>query len=103
MGIAENAGYGMNKLASWETLTGTKPTIESDHTIATVSFPLKSAIQRSDTEGAKNVPVKLTDTQKDILDLIAKNANITHSDVAKITNSVYSVLNSDFYFVLSTL
>ena len=59
----------MNKLASWETLTWTKPTIESDRTIATVSFPLKSAIQRSDTEGAKNVPanvlvnvpVKLTD------------------------------------------
>ena len=46
VGIAENAGYGMNKLASWETLTGTRPTIESDRTIATVSFPLKSAIQR---------------------------------------------------------
>ena len=25
VGIAENAGYGMNKLASWETLTGTRP------------------------------------------------------------------------------
>ena len=37
VGIAENAGYGMNKLASWETLTGTRPTIESDRTIATVS------------------------------------------------------------------
>lgn len=29
----------MNKLASWETLTGTRPTIESDRSITTVSFP----------------------------------------------------------------
>ena len=29
----------MNRLASWETLTGTRPTIESDRTIATVTFP----------------------------------------------------------------
>ncbi|MDE6266033.1 MAG: hypothetical protein K2M07_01615 [Muribaculaceae bacterium] len=57
VGIAENAGYGMNKLASWETLTGTRPTIESDRTIATVSFPLKSAIQRKvdDSNVGKNV------------------------------------------------
>lgn len=39
VGIAENAGYGINKLTSWETHTGTKPTIESDRTIATVTFP----------------------------------------------------------------
>ncbi|MDE5791471.1 MAG: hypothetical protein K2H96_09630 [Muribaculaceae bacterium] len=38
-----------------DTLTGTRPTIESDRTIATVSFPLKSAIQRK-TEDS-DVPV----------------------------------------------
>lgn len=36
VGIAEKAGYGMNKLTSREPLTGTRPTIESDRTIATV-------------------------------------------------------------------
>lgn len=53
VGIAENAGYGMKKLVSWERLTGTRPTIESERTIAVVSFPLKSAIQRKtdDNEG----------------------------------------------------
>lgn len=61
-GIAENAGYGMNKLASRETLTGTRPTIESDRTIATASFPLKSAIQQKDK--ADDVPVNLTETQQ---------------------------------------
>lgn len=85
VGIAENAGYGMNKLASWESLTGTKPTIESDRTIAIVSFQLKSAVQQSDTKNVPvNVPVKLTETQKNILDLIAKDATITHSEIAKI-------------------
>ena len=53
----------MNKLASWETLTGTRPTIESDRTIATVSFPLKSAIQRK--TGDSDVPVSGTDAKND--------------------------------------
>mgnify|MGYP006962947434 CR=1 FL=1 len=43
----------MSKLSSWEALTGTRATIESDRTIAAVAFPLKSAIQRiTDTDNA---------------------------------------------------
>lgn len=56
--IRVNAGNGMNKLVSWESLTGTKPTIESDRTVATVSFPLKSALQQNDADVPVNVPVK---------------------------------------------
>ena len=70
VGIAENAGYGMNKLASWETLTGTRPTIESDRTIATVTFPLKSAILRK-TEDT-NVPVN-GDDAKNVVDNVVDN------------------------------
>ena len=99
VGIAENAGYGMNKLASWESLTGTKPTIESDRTIATVSFPLKSALQQNDAKKnvdvpvnvtvnvPVNVPVNLTETQRKILELITQNANITHSEMAKVLST----------------
>ena len=95
VGIAENAGYGMNKLASWETLTGTRPTIESDRTIATVSFPLKSAIQRKteDTNvpvsgnGAKNVAdnvvEKLNDCQNSILEAIKNNPAVSASILSK--------------------
>ncbi|MCH5226025.1 MAG: hypothetical protein J1D77_08475 [Muribaculaceae bacterium] len=54
VGIAVNAGYGMNKLASWETLTGTKPSIQSDRTIATISFPLKSAVKSHVTPKAND-------------------------------------------------
>ena len=50
----------MKDLASWKTLTGTRPTIESERTIATVTFSLKSAIQRLNIS---DVPVKLTDTK----------------------------------------
>ncbi len=92
VGIAENAGYGMNKLASWETLTGARPTIESDRTIATVSFPLKSAIQRKAENGdgaksgaksgAKN-GAKITPRQGAILDLMANNPEITLDEIAK--------------------
>ena len=94
-GIAENAGYGMNKLASWEALTGTRPTIESDRTIATVSFPLKSAVQSlvsTDTDVPVNVPVivpvnvgvKLTATQRKTLELIGNNPSITHAELSEI-------------------
>lgn len=83
----------MNKLASWETLTGTCPTIESDRTIAVVSFPLKSAIQRKaeDSDVPINVPVnvpvkvpvKLTETQNKVLHLIKDNPSITHLEISK--------------------
>ena len=101
VGIAENAGYGMNKLASWETLTGTRPTIESDRTIATVSSPLKSAIQRK-TEGndvgknvgknvaenvaenvVENVVEKLNDRQNRILEAIKNNPAVSASKLSK--------------------
>lgn len=93
VGIAENAGYGMNKLVSWETLTGMRPTIESDRTIATVTFPLKSALQRKG-EGDNvpvnvpvnvpaNVPANLTETQHKILELIRSNPSITHLEMSK--------------------
>ena len=82
----------MNKLASWEALTGTHPTIESDRTIATISFPLKSAIQRKTESG--NVPVngaksgakngaKTTPRQNAILSLMANNPEITLDEIAK--------------------
>ena len=87
VGIAENAGYGMMKLTSWEVLTGTRPIIESDRTIATVTLPLKSAIQRLNLSDVPvnvpvNVPVKLTNTQQKVLELIKSNPTITHLEIS---------------------
>ncbi len=91
VGIAENAGYGMNKLASWETLTGTRPTIESDRTIATVSFPLKSAIQRKTEDSdvpvsgndAKNDAKNISQRQRNIIELIQEDPTISLDSIAK--------------------
>lgn len=99
VGIAENAGYGMNKLVSWESLTGTRPTIESDRTIAVVSFPLKSAIQRrtddvSKNEG-KNEGKILTSRQNAILDLIRSNPTISMMEMSSILNVSISTIERE--------
>lgn len=92
-----NAGYGMNKLISWETLTGTRPTIESDRTIAVVSFPLKSVLQRKAEDadgknGANNdddgktgakTGAKTTPRQNAILTLMIDNPKISLDEIAK--------------------
>ena len=93
VGIAENAGYGMKKLLSWERLTGTRPTIESERTIAVVSFPLKSAIQRKNEDGdvgknvgkdvGKDVGKNLNERQHRILDLVTNNPTVSMAEMAK--------------------
>ena len=86
VGIAENAGYGMKKLASWEQLTGAKPIVESDRTIATVTLPLKSAIQNlampNNVGDAKNDAKNLTERQQQIIALISGNLLITRAEIA---------------------
>ena len=78
----------MNKLASWETLTGTRPTIESDRTIATVPFPLKSAIQRK-TEDS-DVPVSGNDAKNDAKKDAKKDAKM----MLKISLSVSVIFSN---------
>ena len=83
VGIAENAGYGMNKLASWESLTGTRPSIESDRTSAVVSFPLKSAIQRKSENNEGKNGAKTTPRQDAIISLMINNPEISLDEIAK--------------------
>lgn len=80
----------MKKLTSWETLTGVRPTIESDRTIATVTFPLKSAIQRLNASDDANVidsgakdGATTTPRQDAILALVRQNPKITLDAMAK--------------------
>ena len=39
---------------------------------------------KKDADVPVNVPVNLTETQRKILELITQNANITHSEMAKV-------------------
>ncbi|MCM1256199.1 MAG: winged helix-turn-helix transcriptional regulator [Duncaniella sp.] len=62
-----------------------RPTIEGERSIATVTIPLKSALQRMG-EGNNvpvNVPENMTETQHRILYLIRNNPSITHLEMAK--------------------
>jgi len=108
VGIAENAGYGMNKLVSWELLTGARPTIESDRTIAVVSFPLKSALQRKADDNVirnegknggknegKNEGKILTSRQNAILDLIRSNPTISMMEMSSILNVSISTIERE--------
>ena len=52
---------------------------ESVRTIATESFPLKSALQQND---AKNDAKKLSEKQYKILDLINDNPNVSMDSIA---------------------
>ena len=111
VGIAENAGYGMNKLATWESLTGTRPSVDSDRTKAIVSFPLKSAIQRK-TEGVdvpvnwndaknvvENVVEKLNDRQKRILQEIKDNPAVSASSLSKSLDFNHRTIQRDLRFM----
>lgn len=94
----------MKKLVSWESLTGTRPTIESDRTIAVVSFPLKSAIQRKaeDDEGrsegrseGRNEGRNITTRQKEILDLIKSNPKITMIEMSSLLKVSISTIERE--------
>lgn len=85
----------MRKLVSWERLTGIRPTIESSRTIATVTSPLKFAIQLINVTNdnsvgknvgnsvgkdvGKNIPIR----QQQIIDLIKDNPCISMAKMAK--------------------
>lgn len=77
----------MRKFVSWETLTGIPPTIESDRTIATVTFSLKFAIQRinvtNDNSVGKDVGKNIPIRQQQIIDLIKDNPCISMAKMAK--------------------
>ena len=82
----------MNKLVSWESLTGTRPTIESDRTIAVVSFPLKSAIQRkAESDEGRNISTR----QKEILDLIKSNPKITMIEMSSLLKVSISTIERE--------
>lgn len=81
---AEKAGDSMNKLASWESFTGTKATIESNSASTTVSFPLKSAPHQNDAD----VPKNLTETRRKTLSL--ENAEYQYDSFRDGKSSYYN-------------
>ena len=49
--LSENAGYGIDKMLRWKSLTGKNVLIKSDLLVSTVVYPLKSSHLSSLNEG----------------------------------------------------
>lgn len=72
----------MKKLASWKTITGTRPTEESNCTITTVTFPFKYVIQRFNVS---DVHVELPSTQQKV-NVLLRSANGIASGIQEESN-----------------
>lgn len=82
--LSENAGYGIDKMLRWKSLTGKNVLIKSDLLVSTVVYPLKSSHLSSLNEGI-NKGIKSADELK-IADLMKSNSKITSKDISAALN-----------------
>lgn len=79
--LAENAGYGIDKIIRWEAITGNKVTIHSDLLVSTVEYPLVQSYHRNkagENNGENNDKIV-------IIDAIKQNAYISQPKLAEKT------------------
>ncbi len=79
--LSENAGYGIEKIARWESLTGNAVTFHSDLLVSTVEYPLRQSNYRQTGENTG----ENTGEKKIILDAIRENNFITQPKLAELT------------------
>jgi ATP-dependent DNA helicase RecG len=91
--LAENAGYGFDKMLKWEKSTNTTVIFENSIDVSSVTFPFGDNIAENEGGAAmsagieiSNVKVtgKITENQEIILNNISKNPHITLDELAKI-------------------
>lgn len=78
--LSENAGYGIEKISRWESLTGKAVTFHSDLLVSTVEYPLSQSYSRQVGENNGENGEK-----KNILDAIRENNYITQPKLAELT------------------
>ncbi len=94
--LAENAGYGFDKMLSWKKETNREVLFDSDIIGSTVTFMLKNEIQPQESGGQiggqivyknnnnqKN-SIKLSETQYLIIEEIRKNPKISRKELSGI-------------------
>ena len=79
--LSENAGYGIEKISRWESLTGNAVTFHSDLLVSTVEYPLSqfNSRQFGENNGENNGEKKI------ILDAIRENNFISQPKLAELT------------------
>lgn len=80
--LAENAGYGIDKIFGWEKLTGKSVLFESDMLTSTVAYPLASA-NTSRNAGEKNGENENQTTREKLKALIKENPKITRASLSE--------------------
>lgn len=80
--LAENLGYGLKKLKSWQTVTGCPMHIETAIDAVKVTFDLKKR-ETGTSDDAKNDAKNLTARQMKILELIKATPTISLDKIAE--------------------
>lgn len=82
--LSENAGYGIEKISRWESLTGKAVTFHSDLLVSTVEYPFRQSNSRqlgeNNGENGENYDMK-----RIILDAIRENNFISQPKLAELT------------------
>ncbi len=98
--LAENAGYGFDKMLVWKKETNREVLFESDHLGATVTFMLKGEKLPQWEGGQKGGPEKnkkaLTETQFLIVEEIRKNPNISQKSLSEMLTINLSAVQNTF-------
>ena len=80
--LAENAGYGFDKMFNgWKSYYKVEPIVENEITFYKIEFPLKTKWDNGSESGQKGGQ-KLTERQQEILEAIKKNPNITREELS---------------------
>jgi ATP-dependent DNA helicase RecG len=85
--LAENAGYGFDKMFNgWKSYYNVEPIVENEITFYKIEFPLKTRWEKYPKKYPKKYPEKypenINDTQKAIIDLIYSNNKISREEIA---------------------
>lgn len=113
--LAENAGYGIDKILKWENLTGNSVVFESDMLISTVTYPLTNTKKSLSVykNGVKNGANGINDEKNgvnngvngvnngvnSVFEIIKKNPNVTQPQIAVQTGFSIRKVNR----IISTL
>ena len=94
--LCENAGYGMDKLYSWEILTGKNITIHTERNMVTITLPLKN-MNEPQNEPQKTLIRKQNKLNRrlTIIELIEKDVTITREQMAEELNVSLVTLKRD--------
>ncbi len=82
--LAENAGYGFDKMFNgWRSYYNVEPVVENDVAFYKIGFPLKTKWEDVPEKRGQESGLILTKRQREVLEEIRKNLEITREELSK--------------------